>query len=126
MKKFIRSSRPKQMTKNLLIFVPLFFTIDTWISYSYTDIQIIISKSIFTFFSFCCCSIIGYQINDFIDRNLDKFHSVKKNRPIAKRTFIVHFFDFYCWELLCVFSKYKCFIFIHHISIIKHSLFLHI
>ena len=84
MKKFIISSRPKQMTKNLLIFVPLFFTIDTWISYSYTDIQIIISKSIFTFFSFCCCSIIGYQINDFIDRNLDKFHYVKKNRPITK------------------------------------------
>ena len=84
MKKFIRSSRPKQMTKNLLIFVPLFFTIDTWISYSYTDIQIIISKSIFTFFSFCCCSIIGYQINDFIDRNLDKFHSVKKNRPLLE------------------------------------------
>ena len=84
MKKFIISSRPKQMTKNLLIFVPLFFTIDIWISYSYTDIQMIISKSIFTFLSFCCCSIIGYQINDFIDRNLDKFHYVKKNRPIAK------------------------------------------
>ena len=84
MKKFIISSRPKQMTKNLLIFVPLFFTIDTWILYSYTDIQVIISKSIFTFFSFCCCSIIGYQINDFIDRNLDKFHPIKKNRPIAK------------------------------------------
>ena len=84
MKKFIISSRPKQMTKNLLIFVPLFFTIDIWISYSYTDIQMIISKSIFTFLSFCCCSIIGYQINDFIDRNLDKFHPIKKNRPIAK------------------------------------------
>ena len=84
MKKFIISSRPKQMTKNLLIFVPLFFTIDTWILYSYTDIQVIISKSFFTFFSFCCCSIIGYQINDFIDRNLDKFHPIKKNRPIAK------------------------------------------
>ena len=84
MKKFIISSRPKQMTKNLLIFVPLFFTIDTWILYSYTDIQVIIFKSIFTFFSFCRCSIIGYQINDFIDRNLDKFHPIKKNRPIAK------------------------------------------
>ena len=84
MKKFIISSRPKQMTKNLLIFVPLFFTIDIWISYNYTDIQMIISKSIFTFLSFCCCSIIGYQINDFIDRNLDKFHYVKKNRPITK------------------------------------------
>ena len=84
MKKFIISSRPKQMTKNLLIFVPLFFTIDTWILYSYEDIQVIIFKSIFTFFSFCCCSIIGYQINDFIDRNLDKFHPIKKNRPIAK------------------------------------------
>ena len=84
MKKFIISSRPKQMTKNLLIFVPLFFTIDIWISYSYTEIQMIISKSIFTFLSFCCCSIIGYQINDFIDRNLDKFHYVKKNRPITK------------------------------------------
>ena len=84
MKKFIISSRPKQMTKNLLIFVPLFFTVDIWISYSYTDIQMIISKSIFTFLSFCCCSIIGYQINDFIDRNLDKFHYVKKNRPITK------------------------------------------
>ena len=84
MKKFIISSRPKQMTKNLLIFVPLFFTIDIWISYNYTDIQMIISKSIFTFLSFCCCSIIGYQINDFIDRNLDKFHYVKKNRPNTK------------------------------------------
>ena len=84
MKKFIISSRPKQMTKNLLIFVPLFFTIDIWISYNYTDIQMIISKSIFTFLSFSCCSIIGYQINDFIDRNLDKFHYVKKNRPITK------------------------------------------
>ena len=86
MKKFIISSRPKQMTKNLLIFVPLFFTIDIWISYNYTDIQMIISKSIFTFLSFCCCSIIGYQINDFIDRNLDKFHYVKKNRPITYPT----------------------------------------
>tara|TARA_B100000959_G_scaffold280995_1_gene343986 strand:+ start:1905 stop:2777 length:873 start_codon:yes stop_codon:yes gene_type:complete len=84
MKKFIISSRPKQMTKNLLIFVPLFFTIDKWILYGYTDIQTLIFKSLLTFFSFCCCSIIGYQINDFIDKNLDKFHPVKKNRPIAK------------------------------------------
>ena len=115
MKKFIRSSRPKQMTKNLLIFVPLFFTIDTWISYSYTDIQIIISKSIFTFFSFCCCSIIGYQINDFIDRNLDKFHSVKKNRPIAKNE--IKYLELLLFIFL-IFIFGSCFAFLVNINVL--------
>jgi len=115
MKKFIRSSRPKQMTKNLLIFVPLFFTIDTWISYSYTDIQIIISKSIFTFFSFCCCSIIGYQINDFIDRNLDKFHSVKKNRPIAKNE--IKYLELLLFIFL-IFIVGSCFAFLVNINVL--------
>ena len=115
MKKFIISSRPKQMTKNLLIFVPLFFTIDTWISYSYTDIQIIISKSIFTFFSFCCCSIIGYQINDFIDRNLDKFHSVKKNRPIAKNE--IKYLELLLFIFL-IFIVGSCFAFLVNINVL--------
>ena len=38
-----------------------------------------------TFLSFTAISIIGYQINDFMDKEYDKNHPLKKNRPIVSK-----------------------------------------
>ena len=83
MKKFFISSRPKQILKNTVLFIPLFFTLNSWINLDINKIQVLFINSFFAFLVFICCSIIGYQINDLIDKNYDKKHEIKKNRPIA-------------------------------------------
>ena len=83
MKKFFISSRPKQILKNTVLFIPLFFTLNSWINLDINKIQVLFTNSFFAFLVFICCSIIGYQINDLIDKNYDKKHEIKKNRPIV-------------------------------------------
>ena len=80
MKKFIISARPKQILKNTVVFIPLIFTLEQWFQNETFDVLL---NSILCFFTFSCCSIIGYQINDWIDREFDKKHPKKKFRPIA-------------------------------------------
>ena len=71
----IRSSRPKQYTKNLIVFAaPLFsFGIDKniWIT------------SFLTFICFCLMSSSVYLINDCIDIEADRKHPRKSKRPSA-------------------------------------------
>jgi len=87
MKKFkqiIITSRPQQITKNFLVLIPLFFTINIW--YSQQDISGVISiilKSLLAFGIAILISSAVYYINDLIDINQDKNHPTKKNRPIA-------------------------------------------
>ena len=75
MKDLIRACRPKQWTKNLLVFAAPFFSFttsfDNWFS------------SFICFISFCLASSSIYLINDTIDINCDKKHPYKKYRPIA-------------------------------------------
>ena len=85
MKKFITSSRPKQVLKNFIIFVPYFFTIEKWILLSLEKNLLLLSNMMLTFLSFTAISIIGYQINDFMDKEYDKNHPLKKNRPIVSK-----------------------------------------
>lgn len=85
MKKFITSSRPKQVLKNFIIFVPYFFTIEKWILLSPEKNLLLLSNMMLTFLSFTAISIIGYQINDFMDKEYDKNHPLKKNRPIVSK-----------------------------------------
>lgn len=80
MNKFILSSRPKQILKNSVVFIPLIFTLDQWFQ---DDTSIGIIKTILCFLAFSCSSIIGYQINDWVDKEYDKAHPIKKFRPIA-------------------------------------------
>ena len=88
MKKFkqiIVTSRPQQITKNFLVLIPLFFTINIW--FSQQDISGVISiilKSLLAFGIAILISSAVYYINDLTDINQDKNHPVKKNRPIAK------------------------------------------
>ena len=85
MKKFLTSARPKQILKNLIIFVPYFFTIEKWILLSPEKNLLLLSNMLLTFLSFTAISIIGYQINDFMDKEYDKNHPYKKNRPIVSK-----------------------------------------
>lgn len=70
---FRKLLRIEQWYKNLIIFLPLFFT-----TTSYTPIQYIIG-----FFGFCFVSSITYIINDWVDRKKDALHPTKKFRPLA-------------------------------------------
>lgn len=68
--------RPQQWTKNVFVFVPLFF------GGSMLDSSDILSAVVAALaFSFMASSI--YCLNDIIDVADDRMHPVKRNRPIA-------------------------------------------
>ena len=64
-----------QWYKNALIFLPLLFAMPGEV---HTLPLLIIG-----FFCFCSVSSITYMINDWVDREADKLHPTKKNRPLA-------------------------------------------
>jgi 4-hydroxybenzoate polyprenyltransferase len=69
--------RPRQWTKNLLLFAGLLFTLNeghtaqTW------------GRAGLAFTLFCLLSGCTYILNDIRDRELDRQHPTKKDRPIA-------------------------------------------
>jgi 4-hydroxybenzoate polyprenyltransferase len=70
------SMRPKQWYKNLVLFIGIifslnFFNTNMWMS------------SISAFITFCMISSSEYIINDIFDRERDRAHPRKRNRPIA-------------------------------------------
>lgn len=68
--------RPKQWTKNGLLFAALFF------SMRFQELELWI-KACEAFFAFCLFSSTGYLYNDLRDREADKLHPTKRRRPIA-------------------------------------------
>ncbi len=73
----VSSLRLKQWIKNLLIFTPLFFS-------GQVDNPELLIISIQGFLAFSFVASSTYLINDLIDREVDKNHPRKRNRPIAK------------------------------------------
>ncbi len=73
---FIRQLRPRQWSKNLLIFSTLIFSADVMDSHA-------IARTVAGFFLFSFVAGFVYIINDYMDREADRNHPVKKNRPIA-------------------------------------------
>lgn len=72
---YIKALRPRQWTKNLIIFAaPLFAFSINWHSFS---------GSLLAFILFCCASSSFYLINDIADVEADRRHPVKCHRPIA-------------------------------------------
>ena len=70
------SMRPRQWTKNLIIFAPLLFS-QNLLTPGFS------LKSALAFLFFCILSGCVYLLNDLIDLEQDKRHPIKSKRPLA-------------------------------------------
>ncbi len=72
----IRALRPEQWTKNLFVAAPLLFgkALTQPVSLRQTAVAVV---------AFCATSSSIYLLNDLFDREADRLHPVKRNRPIA-------------------------------------------
>jgi 4-hydroxybenzoate polyprenyltransferase len=76
LKYFLISLRPKQWVKNVFIFAPMIFSLHMFQT-GY------IWRSLLAFMLFSLATGAMYVFNDILDRDKDRLHPVKKERPIA-------------------------------------------
>ena len=80
----LKALRPKQWVKNLLVFVPLLFAVnEVWTPSDLTPQPNLMLRIVIVFLAFCSVSSGVYLLNDFMDRQADRLHPTKRNRPIA-------------------------------------------
>lgn len=72
----LRALRPTQWVKNLFVVAPLVFAHRLLDPASF-------SRSLLAFTAFCALSSAVYLLNDVRDREADRLHPRKRNRPIA-------------------------------------------
>jgi 4-hydroxybenzoate polyprenyltransferase len=72
----LNSMRPRQWTKNLIVFAPMIFAAKLTEQKSFSVVFMY-------FIAFCLASSSVYLVNDVLDRKLDKKHPRKCQRPIA-------------------------------------------
>jgi len=72
----LRALRPRQWSKNLLVFVApaAAGVLANWS---------VLFRTTFTFFVFCAAASSTYLLNDVLDREADRRHPKKRRRPIA-------------------------------------------
>ncbi len=75
------SLRPAQWTKNLIVFTALLFG-QLGAQPAFLDARAI-ARAIAAFGIFCALSGVVYLINDVADREADRLHPIKRERPIA-------------------------------------------
>ena len=73
----VAALRPRQWSKNLLVFAGIIFSaklgdVTRW------------SEALAAFFAYCALSSAAYLVNDLRDREHDRLHPVKRERPIAR------------------------------------------
>jgi 4-hydroxybenzoate polyprenyltransferase len=78
LREIVITTRPKQYVKNLLVFLGILFS-GKFKDHLYDKGFVVL----FAFVSFLLISSAVYIFNDLRDRNNDKTHPKKKNRPIA-------------------------------------------
>ncbi len=72
----VRSLRPEQWTKNLIVFAALLF------GQKLQNAEAV-ARSAAAFAIFCILSGVVYLVNDLFDRDADRQHPIKRFRPIA-------------------------------------------
>lgn len=72
----LRTMRPKQWTKNVVVFAALVFDAKL------TDLTYLV-RTVIGFFIFCLVSGAVYLINDLVDIEKDRQHPKKRHRPLA-------------------------------------------
>lgn len=75
----VKELRPHQWAKNILLFVPLYF------SHQYTDLNLVFT-ALMAFFAFSLCASSIYVLNDLVDLPSDRQHRSKRQRPLAAGT----------------------------------------
>ena len=80
----VRGTRPKQWTKNLLIYLALFFSVnEAWSTGDMGELLPLAGRSTLAFVIFSALSGAVYLINDIFDAEKDRQHPRKRSRPIA-------------------------------------------
>ncbi len=75
---YVRLLRPPQWIKNVFVFAPLVFGYGV----KRGDPQAVVA-ALLAFAAFCLASSAGYAFNDVLDRERDRHHPAKRNRPVA-------------------------------------------
>jgi hypothetical protein len=76
MPRVFRLLRPRQWTKNALLFAALVFAEKLFVPEA-------LLRACLAFVCFCLASSSGYVINDLVDAERDREHPEKRHRPIA-------------------------------------------
>ncbi len=78
------AARPKQWTKNLIVYLAFFFTVnEAWNPPDLGAMLALFGKSSLAFVIFCALTSAVYLINDVFDIEKDRAHPRKRFRPIA-------------------------------------------
>ena len=81
---FLLATRPKQWIKNLVIYLPLFFTVnEAWEFDDVSTAASMLGRSTAAFLLFSAISSAMYLVNDVADRVRDRRHPRKRLRSIA-------------------------------------------
>src|SRR4051794_18143456 len=72
-----RAVRPRQWLKNLLVFAGIIFASKLGDALSWVEAAV-------AFGAYCALSSAAYLVNDLRDREHDRLHPVKRERPIAR------------------------------------------
>ena len=82
----LKSTRPRQWIKNLMVFLPLLFSANE--SWAFDDIQSfygLLLNAAVGFVAFVFASSSVYLFKDVLDRDKDIYHPEKRLRPIASK-----------------------------------------
>ena len=79
-----KALRPLQWVKNGLVFLPFVFAVDVaWGTDDLGPVPGLLGKLLLVALAFCALSSAVYLFNDLMDREGDRSHPIKRNRPIA-------------------------------------------
>jgi len=82
LKALLRTMRPKQWTKNGLLFLAMIFTINQYWRLFSAEMYWMLGQVLAAFCVFCLFSSAVYILNDLVDIEKDRNHPVKRHRPL--------------------------------------------
>lgn len=83
----LKTMRPRQWTKNLIIYLPFVFTLrQYWQPFS-REMYTLFATATVAFILFCMLSGVVYLTNDLVDIEKDRRHPLKRFRPLASGAF---------------------------------------
>jgi 4-hydroxybenzoate polyprenyltransferase len=78
-----KTMRPRQWTKNLIIYLPFLFTLRQYWQPFTPEMYSMFATATVAFVLFCILSGVIYLVNDLVDIEKDQLHPTKRFRPLA-------------------------------------------